>query len=109
MGRSPVFWNRSRTDWRCAWPCFFCFSARDPKPNQPETPRMLRIKNGRVMDPASGTDARLDIWVDGDRIRQVGGPAPGDSGKSADGEILDAAGLVVAPGFIDLHCHLREP
>jgi dihydroorotase len=70
---------------------------------------MLRIKNGRVMDPASGTDARLDIWVDGDRIRQVGGPAPGDSGKSADGEILDAAGLVVAPGFIDLHCHLREP
>jgi dihydroorotase len=65
-----------------------------------------RIKNGRVLDPASGTDARLDIWIEGDRIAHVGPP---DKAAAGEGETFDAAGLVVAPGFIDLHCHLREP
>jgi len=70
---------------------------------------MLQIKNGRVVDPASGTDARLDIWIEGDQITRVG-PADGTAaGRSTHGETFDAAGLVVAPGFIDLHCHLREP
>jgi dihydroorotase len=65
---------------------------------------MLLIKNGRVMDPASKTDAALDVLVDGDRIAQVG------AGLSApNAEVFDAKGLIVAPGFIDLHCHLREP
>jgi len=74
---------------------------------------MLRIKNGRVIDPASGTDAMLDVWVEGDRITRVappvGGNAAGDAGGGAQVETLDATGLCVAPGFIDLHCHLREP
>jgi dihydroorotase len=74
---------------------------------------MLRIKNGRVIDPASGTDAMLDVWVEGDRISRVAPPAAGNAGGDAGGaaqiETLDAAGLCVAPGFIDLHCHLREP
>ncbi len=74
---------------------------------------MLRIKNGRVIDPASGTDALLDVWVEGDRITRVappaGGNAAGDAGSGAQIETLDATGLFVAPGFIDLHCHLREP
>jgi dihydroorotase len=65
---------------------------------------MLLIKNGRLLDPASQTDAALDILLDGERIAQV---APGIRRDSA--EILDASGLIVAPGFIDLHCHLREP
>ncbi len=65
---------------------------------------MLLIKNGRLLDPASQTDAALDILLDGERIAQV---APGIHRDSA--EILDASGLIVAPGFIDLHCHLREP
>ncbi len=65
---------------------------------------MLLIKNGRVLDPASQTDATLDVLVDGERIAEVG---RGIRAPSA--EILDAAGLIVAPGFIDLHCHLREP
>ncbi|MGB0037223.1 MAG: dihydroorotase [Candidatus Acidiferrales bacterium] len=65
---------------------------------------MLLIKNGRVLDPASRTDAALDVLVDGERIAQVGAHL-----SAANAEVLDAKGLVIAPGFIDLHCHLREP
>ena len=65
---------------------------------------MILIKGGRVLDPASGTDAISDVLIDGDRIARVG------AGISApDAEVLNAAGSIVAPGFIDLHCHLREP
>jgi dihydroorotase len=75
---------------------------------------MLLIKNGRVIDPASGTDAKRNLWINGGRIERI---APADHqgedkprpSASQDGETFDAAGLVVAPGFIDLHCHLREP
>src|SRR5258707_3711865 len=69
---------------------------------------MLLISNGRVMDPASGTDSPRDILLDGDRIAAV---APrGQLAERATGaEIFDAANFIVAPGFIDLHCHLREP
>jgi dihydroorotase len=71
---------------------------------------MLLIKNGRVIDPGNGTDAKRNIWIDGERIaRIVPAEAPQDSPASPNGETLDATGLVVAPGFIDLHCHLREP
>ena len=71
---------------------------------------MLLIKNGRIIDPASGTDAKLNIWIDGERIARIGpAEAPERSPASPNGETFDAAGLVVAPGFIDLHCHLREP
>jgi len=65
---------------------------------------MLLIKNGRVIDPASETDAPLDVLLDGDCISRTG------ANLSAQGaEIVDAKGMIVAPGFIDLHCHLREP
>jgi dihydroorotase len=69
---------------------------------------MLRIKNGRVIDPASGTDSQLDVWLDGDRIARVAPSASALDGAE-NGDTVDAAGLIVAPGFIDLHCHLREP
>jgi len=65
---------------------------------------MLLIKNGRVLDPASKTDAPLDILIEGQRIARVGANL-----SASDAEIYDASGLIVAPGFIDLHCHLREP
>jgi dihydroorotase len=65
---------------------------------------MLLIKNGRVLDPATKTDSVQDVLLDGDRISKIG------AGISApDAEVFDATGMVVAPGFIDLHCHLREP
>lgn len=62
------------------------------------------IKNGRVVDPASGTDETLDILI------EDGAFAALDKRINARGaEVFDATGLVVAPGFIDLHVHLREP
>ena len=69
---------------------------------------MLLISNGRMLDPRSATDAPRDILLDGDRIAAV---APhGQLAERAKGaEIFDARNLIVAPGFIDLHCHLREP
>src|SRR6202050_1254747 len=65
---------------------------------------MLLIKNGRILDPSSNTDATLDILVDGPRIVRLGADL-----TASHVEIFDAAGMIVAPGFIDLHCHLREP
>ena len=73
---------------------------------------MLRILNGRVIDPASATDALLDMWVEDGRIIKMEPPAASAAGSAQvghGGETFDAAGLIVAPGFIDLHCHLREP
>ncbi len=67
---------------------------------------MLLVKNGRVVDPARNTDAPMDVLLDSDKIVEIAQP-----GKlSANGfEVFDATGLIVAPGFIDLHAHLREP
>ena len=64
----------------------------------------LLIKNGRVVDPSSGQDGVADVWIEDGLIRGVG------EGLSAAGaEVFDATGLIVAPGFIDMHVHLREP
>src|SRR5216683_6782879 len=69
---------------------------------------MLLISNGRVLDPASGTDSLRDVLLDGDRIAAVA-PQGQLAARAKDAEIFDAANFIVAPGFIDLHCHLREP
>jgi dihydroorotase len=68
---------------------------------------MLLVKNGRVLDPANKTDAPLDILLDGEKISEVA--AAGKITRARDAEMFDAAGLIVAPGFIDIHAHLREP
>jgi dihydroorotase len=65
----------------------------------------LLIKNGRVVDPASGTDAVQDVWVADGRIHKVGKGLKVAAGV----EVVDASGKVVCPGFIDIHVHLREP
>jgi len=68
---------------------------------------MLLIQNGRVIDPASKTDAAMDILLDDETIKDLG--APGRFASLEDAQVFDASGLIVAPGFIDLHVHLREP
>src|SRR5262249_35174895 len=68
----------------------------------------LLVRNGRVIDPATATDALRDILLDGDKIREVA-PAGQIGAVGGQYEVFDATGLVVAPGFIDLHAHLREP
>jgi dihydroorotase len=73
---------------------------------------MLLIKNGRVLNPATKTDAAMDVLLDGDRIKEVAAPGKTSAGgaQSQDGlEVFDASGSIVAPGFIDIHVHLREP
>jgi dihydroorotase len=63
----------------------------------------LLIRNGRIMDPASGLDKVDDLLIEEGKIARIGG-----YGGIVD-EILDARGKIVAPGFIDMHVHLREP
>ena len=65
----------------------------------------IAIENGRVIDPASGLDSTGGVYIDGERIAAVGTPP---SRFSAD-RTIDATGMVVAPGFVDLCARLREP
>ena len=64
----------------------------------------LLIKNGRIVDPASNFDKIADLLLDGKTIVGLG-----ENIDAAGAEVFDASGLVVAPGFIDMHVHLREP
>jgi dihydroorotase len=63
------------------------------------------LKGGRVVDPANGIDGVRDILIDGERIARVASNLPADGATVV--EIPD--GLVICPGFIDMHVHLREP
>jgi dihydroorotase len=63
----------------------------------------LLITNGRVIDPSQRLDARMDLLITDGVIAEVG------KKLKASGETIDASGLVIVPGFIDLHTHLREP
>jgi len=70
------------------------------------------IKGGRVLDPANAVDMTGDVLIEGDVIKAAGADlSPRASTGSARTEIkvIEAKGLVVAPGFVDLHTHLREP
>jgi len=67
----------------------------------------LLIRNGRVIDPATGTDLRQDVLVEDGLIARSGTPLEPAAGAGA--EVLDAGGKVVCPGLIDIHVHLREP
>ena len=64
----------------------------------------LLIKNGRVVDPASDLDDTLDILIERGKIVDFRAEI-----RAEDAEVIDASRLVVAPGFIDMHVHLREP
>jgi dihydroorotase len=65
----------------------------------------MLISGGRLIDPAQGLDARLDLRLTNSVVAEIGehlAPLPGE-------HVVDAAGAYVAPGFIDMHVHLREP
>ena len=69
--------------------------------------RAITILNGRLVDPAAGMDAAKDILFENGRVAEIAGPGKLKNAEGA--EVLDATGLVVAPGLIDIHVHLREP
>ncbi len=65
---------------------------------------MLLIKGGRVIDPSQEMDEQADLLIENGRISSLG-----TSLSYKDAQVFDATGLIVSPGFIDLHVHLREP
>ncbi len=65
---------------------------------------ILRITNGRVIDPAQNLDLVTDVWVRGQHIAGFG-PQP----RLQATEVIDATGMIVSPGLIDMNVHLREP
>src|SRR5882724_7042463 len=80
--------------------------ARKQAPSEPGVPRRpLLIRGGHVVDPRNKRDELLDVLIEGQHIQKVGKDLK--PGKGTD--VLDATGLVVTPGLIDAHVHLREP
>lgn len=69
---------------------------------------MLRITNAYMMDPATGEEGYRDILVEDGRIAKIEA-AGGRSADTEGAELLDAAGLVAAPGLVDVHSHFRDP
>jgi dihydroorotase len=61
------------------------------------------IVGGRVIDPATGRDERADVLIVDGKVAEIG------SVSRTDAEVVDADGLIVSPGFVDMHTHLREP
>ena len=64
----------------------------------------MLIRGGRVIDPANGIDKLADILVENGRVAAIG-----ENLACEGAQAIDATGKVVAPGFIDMHCHLRDP
>jgi dihydroorotase len=68
---------------------------------------VLAIRGGHLIDPAAGVDALKDILLKDGRVAEIAGPGKLKLPEGA--EVLDAKGLTVAPGLVDIHVHLREP
>ena len=64
----------------------------------------LLIKHGRVVDPVSGTVSIQDLYIENGKVVQL----EKDIRQEAD-QVIDADGLVVCPGLVDMHVHLRDP
>src|SRR5215216_4005096 len=75
--------------------------------NRNEGPRPVVLRGGRLLDPSQNLDATGDLVLAGGKVENFGRAS--DTTYSDEYHVVDCAGLVVAPGFIDVHCHLREP
>jgi len=67
--------------------------------------RPIVLRGGRVLDPSRDVDEKADVLIVDGKIAS----AKGKIGSKDDAEVIDCTGLIVSPGFIDVHCHLREP
>lgn len=65
---------------------------------------MIVIKNGYVINPKSGFEGKADVFIKDDKIVSIG-----EAEACEDAEVIDATGLVVAPGLVDVHTHFRDP
>jgi dihydroorotase len=81
-------------------------NAERMSPDKDKKRSSLLIKGGHVIDPASRIDAPMDVLLKNGLVAEMAAP---NKIKGAADEKFDARGLIVAPGFIDLHVHLREP
>ena len=64
----------------------------------------ILLRGGRVLDPSAERDEQADVLIEGGRIARVAAEI-----EAPDAQVFDAAGCWVAPGFVDMHTHLREP
>ncbi len=69
----------------------------------------ILIKGGRLIDPANGIDGPHDLLIEKGKVKQVAEPGQIPDSQAEGGQIIDASGLVVSPGFLDMHVHFREP
>src|SRR5690242_8533476 len=89
----------------CVWRCCICSQTRTR--SGPRITRMkLLIANGYVIDPAQKVNAGRNLLLEDGRVVDL---LSRSDAIPEEAEVLDATGLIVAPGFIDLHTHLREP
>jgi len=72
--------------------------------------KSILIKGGHLIDPPSRTDRPRDLLIHDNRIVELGDPGKLNATAKKEGaEVIDATGLIVAPGLVDIHVHLREP
>jgi dihydroorotase len=72
----------------------------------------LVIRGGHLIDPAAGVDGLKDMLLKDGRVAEIAAPGklkPGNGAAGPDVQVIDATGLTVAPGLVDIHVHLREP
>lgn len=70
---------------------------------------VLRIAGGRIVDPSQGIDRVLDLWIADGRVAAMGEAPRTNGSRLVIERSIDASGLLVAPGLVDMHVHLREP
>jgi dihydroorotase len=71
--------------------------------------RSILLRGGRVIDPSQSLDETADVLIVDDTVEAIGARLASDASNRDGLETIDCTGLIVSPGFIDVHCHLREP